>query len=278
MRRSDGIRARRQLAIAAVAGLLSFTSNVAPAAPVNLQSGISSVVINPTSDQAVTSWLVDGVSQMVLQGFYYRIGSVGGESAISTIPLVSQTLLNPSTLSVTYANGTFSIEATYSLLGGSPGSGEASLSEQIRITNLSGGALDFHFFQYADFDLNGTSAGDTVELGKNLQGFYNEAFQFEGATIADTVFTPGANLGQVGSFPDLLNAMNDSLPTTLNGDAGPLNNGDVTWALQWNRLIAAGSSLIIGIDKTLYAVPEPTAGSIAGLSMLLLAALKRSRR
>ena len=264
--------------MAAVSMLLSFAPLATHAASQKLYDNNSSVIINPTSDQAVTSWLVNGVSYMPLQGFYYRVGGVGGESAISTIPLVNQTLLSANSLSVTYANALFSLEATYSLVGGAPGSGEASLSEQIKVTNLSGSNLDFHFFQYADFDLAGTFTGDTVQLGKNLQGLYNEAFQYDGDTIADTVVTPGANFGQVSAFPVLLNELTDNLPTTLNGASGPLT-GDVAWAFQWDRVLAAGGSFIIGIDHAIYAapVPEPTTFAILGLSTLLFAINRRKR-
>ncbi|HYG22175.1 MAG TPA: PEP-CTERM sorting domain-containing protein [Verrucomicrobiae bacterium] len=271
---------KSQACLAAVSALVLAAPSPALAAPAKLTDSNSSLVINPTSDQLMTTWLVDGVSQLVLQSFYLRVGSVGGESALSTLPLISQSQPTANTLNVLYGNAMFSIETSYSLVGGSSGSGVSSVSEQVKITNLSGSALDFHFFQYADFDLAGSSANDTVQLGKNIQGFYNEALQFKPSNLGtvDTVLTSGANHGQVSSFPTILNSLNDGAPTTLNDNSGPMT-GDATWAFQWDRLIAAGDSFIIGIDKNLYLVPipEPSIFALGALGAAFMAMKRRNR-
>ena len=267
----------RQLALAALPAVFLASTPAEAASTYKLTDDNASVVINPGSDQLMTQWLVDGSSQLVLQGMYYRVGNVGGESALSTIPLLSQNQLNSSTLQVTYGNGIVQIETTYTLAGGTPGSGISSISEQVKIINLTGSSLDFHFYQYADFDLAGISSGDTVQIGQNLQGFYNEALQTKGplATV-DTVLTTGANRAQVGAFPGILNSLNDGSPTTLNNTVGPLT-GDVTWAFQWDRLIAAGGSVILDIDKNLSTLPIPEPSSIAfgALGIALLIAKRR---
>jgi hypothetical protein len=271
---------RRQMFLAALPAVLFTSALTAEAQTEKLNDGNSTVVINPSSGQLMTQWLVDGSSQLVLQGMYYRIGNVGGESALSTLSLISQNRLNGNTLQVTYGNGIVQIETTYTLAGGSAGSGTASISEQVKITNLTGNALDSHFFEYADFDLNGVSSGDTVQIGQNLQGFYNEALQTKGplATL-DTVLTTGANRAQVGSFPNLLNSLNDGSPTTLNNSTGPLS-GDVTWAFQWDRLIAAGGSLILDIDKNLVTqpIPEPSTFAFGALGLALLLGKRRVQK
>lgn len=274
-------RRTSRVSLAASAALLLAAPALASAAPSQekLTDGATSLVVSPGSDQLVTSWLVDGVSQMVLQSFYYRVGSIGGESALGMLPIINQTRLNASTLSVLYGNANFTVETTYSLSGGTPGSGNANLSEQVKISNLTGGSLNFHLFQYSDFDLSGTSAGDTVVIGQNLMGQYNEALQYKGVNvgISDTVVTPGATRAQAGFFPDIINSLNDGSPTTLNNNTGPAT-GDAVWAFQWELLIAAGTSVTIGIDKGLIAapIPEPTVLAL-GLVGAALAVARRRR-
>jgi hypothetical protein len=267
------------LVATSVAAFQIFSSSLS-AAPVNLVNGNSSVTINPTSDTLMTGWTVDGLTQLAQQGFWWRVGSTGGESSISTLPVVNQTL-SGSTLTVKYSNGQFSVETIYTLLGGSAGSGNSDIGEQIKIENLSGSALNFHFFQYTDFDLDGTALGDTVELGQNLQGLFNEALQIKGGVrYSDTVLSPGANHAEAGIFPSTLNQLNDANPTTLSGATGPVS-GDATWAMQWDKTIGVGGSLIISIDKNLYytvPIPEPTTYSLFTLGLVLLGIVRRHSR
>lgn len=260
--------------------LLSTLAVPAFAAPASLSDGNSSISVDPSTSHILTGWLVDGKNQLSMQSFWYRVGAIGGESALGTLALVDQVQASSSSLYVKYANGQFSVETTYSLVGGADGSGTANLSQQVKITNLSGSSLDFHFFQYSDFDLTGTSAGDTVQMGQNLQGNFNEALQTKaGGSLVDTVFTRGGTHGQAALFPTILNSLNDGSPTILNGNAGP-TTGDATWAVQWDQVIAAGGSLLIGIDNNiqLIPVPEPSAAALIPFGFAALFVVKRFRR
>lgn len=261
--------------------VLPFFLQLAPAsthgATFNLTDENSSVVVNTSTDQGMNNWTVDGQQQLFVQWFWYRAGSIGGEAPINTLPIVSESQTSASTLNVKYSNGQFSIETTYSLLGGSAGSGSSDMGEQVKIKNLTSAPLDFHFFQYTDFDLGGAGAGDSVQLGQNLQGLFNEALQIkDNVRFSDTVVTPGANHGEAGVFPATLIKLNDGSPTTLTDAAGPVV-GDATWAFQWDKVIAAGGTLIISIDKNIYVapVPEPTALSLVPLGLLLMGLAKR---
>jgi hypothetical protein len=152
------------------------------------------------------------------------------------------------------------------------------LSEQIRISNLSAGILDFHFFQYVDLDLFG-GGDDIVQLGKNLQNKFNEAFQIDGAaSFAETVTAPGANHAEAALTGVTLVALMDGNPTTLSDTlaAGP---GNVTWAFQWDFSLAPGASFLISKDlNMLVPVPEPSAFALAGLGVLMLGWMRRSRK
>jgi hypothetical protein len=241
------------------AALLGASSTESKAAPVfNLTDGNSSVTIDAGSTAGLNSWLVDGQNQAQQQWFWYRIGSSGGEAGINTIssPVSSQT--SPGQLTLSYVNPQVGLQLVYSLVGGAPGSASSDLSEQIKISNPGPAPLDFHFFQYVDFNLNGTTAGDSIQLGKNLQNKFNEAFQSEGSSVfAETVTAPGANHAESSVIGVTLASLTDANPTTLNDTttAGP---GNVTWAFEWDLSIASGGSVIISKDLNLI-VPEPSA-------------------
>ena len=152
------------------------------------------------------------------------------------------------------------------------GSGVADIGEAIRIKNTSGSSLDFHFFQYSDFDL-GCPGNDVIQLGKNLQGKFNEAAQSDGAVgLTETVVTPGANHGEAAFFNTTLVKLNDGVASVLSDNLNPVGPGDVTWAFQWDFTIAPGGSFLISKDKYLQIqnVPEPSSMLLALLGGILI--------
>jgi hypothetical protein len=229
--------------------------------------------VNAATQAGMFNWLVDGQDQLAQQWFWYRVGPTSAESAINTISAPVVTTPNARSLTLLYANSTLSVQVDYLLTGGAAGSGQSDISESIRITNSTQSPLDFHFFQYSDFDLSGSDSVQ-LKLGPNQ---YFLADQTGGSgTLAETVNTPAANHGEAGLFPATLNKLNDGIPTTLNDvtSAGP---GDATWALEWDVTIAANSSFLISKDKRLAVVPEPSTWALISLG-LITCALCRSRK
>ena len=245
------------------------------AAVITLVDNNSVAQIDPTTPAGMFNWFVDGQDQLTQQWFWYRVGTVNPEQPINTISAPILSLPDPRTLYTTYNNGLFSVEVDYILTGSSPGSGISDIGESIRISNLTGAPLDFHFFQYSDFDLLGTAGGDSVQLGQNLGGKYNEALQVDGSlALTETVVAPGATHGEVALFPVTLNKLNDGSATVLSDNAGPVT-GDATWALQWDLTIPAGGTALISKDKYLQIIPEPTSVTLVGFGLLALLAVRR---
>jgi hypothetical protein len=181
---------------------------------------------------------------------------------------------------VRYNNGSgLQIETRYSLDGGAAGSGSSDMAAQISITNLTGSPMDFHFFQYADFDLAG-GGGDSAVF-TNL----NAVQQFgPGTHLLESVVTPVPNHREIAFFPVTLNKLNDGVATTLSDTpigtvVGP---GDLAWANQWDVVIAPGATFQISTDTNLNAVPEPGLGSLLTVGIGLLGGLRfvqvRARR
>ena len=256
-----------------VAASLAMSAN---AQIVTLTDDNSIVRINAGSQAGVYQWQVDGTSALNQQWFWYRIGQ-NAEQPINAIGAPVITPASPYSAKLVYAaaNGSFDVQVTYTLQGGALGTGASDLSEMIKINNYSAAPLDFHFFQYSDFNLG---AADSVALSQNLSGkFFRSTQTFGAAELQETVVSPGANRGEVAATPFTLGRLNDGVATDLNNNVNAA--GDVSWAFQWDFTIAANSSAQIGKDKSLQVtpVPEPTTAALAGLGLALLMATVRRR-
>ena len=271
---------RRATKCLSAVGILAVCLVVAaPAsASVMLQDANSKAYFDVSSSAGLYEWLVDGTNHMFQQWFWYRVGPAGGEQPISALtldggPLVTDTNNDgfADTLYTRYLGAGFTIDLWYILAGGAPGSGTSDIGEIIRITNTSATAsLDFHFFQYADFNLNGTPGDDTIDI---LGG--NTAYQADPtAYVAETVVTPKPSHFEAALVPAILNLLSDGNPTTLSDipSAGP---GDVAWAFEWDKEIAPGRTLLISKDKNI--VPEPATMALMGTGLVIALVVRRKR-
>ena len=261
----------RSLKMALIAGSLA-ASGTASAAIIEMMHGNSTVNVDDQTGSAI-DWMVDNSNdQLYTQSYYYRIGSTGGESDLSSLMLTGSSLSTSTrSLELTYSSADFTIDILYGLTGGSAGSGSSVLSQDVTITNTSNTTLDIHFFQYNDFDLQGIG-GQFAE-----QTNANTVVQTYGTTqLTEQVGTPAPTAFQVDGYPTLDNLLNDSLTTNLNGQSS--YTGDATWAWQWDLLIAAGSSEAIGESMRLdgvSAVPVPAAVWLFGSGLLGLIGVAR---
>jgi len=254
--------------------LMLFGVPPASAAPYTLTNKNSVVTIDPGSPSGSYDWTVDGDNVLYQQWFWYRIGGTGGESPINTIatPVVTQ-FLGTRGIELTYTSPQLEVSVVYLLTGGTSGSHNSDIAETISITNLGTSPLDLHFFQYSDFDL-GPGLQDWVTITADKQ----KAKQLPvggGLSMSETVVTSSGGFepvshAEAGYYASTLNKLNDGVATTLNDVlvAGP---GDVTWAFQWDKTVAAGGSFIISKDKSIGpAVPEPAAILMLGTCVVLL--------
>lgn len=266
--------------VVASVALLGLTAVVLPRSAhgqiVTLAHQNAVAQVNVGSSGGMFNWVVDGVDQLNQQWFWFRVGNLGPEAAINTISAPVIATPDARTLYTTYNNGAFSVQVDYTLTGGLLGSGVSDIAETIRINNHTGNPLDFHFFQYCDFDLAGTAGGDATLLKFGPNAFY-VAQQTEGnIALEEQVNTPAATHGQAGFFPVVLNLLNDPNPTLLN-DNPAAGVGDTAYALQWDFILNPGDTFLISKDKRidLQAIPEPSILALVSLGLAAVASRKR---
>lgn len=228
------------------------------------------------------SWTVDGVNQLFGQRFFYREGLMTDEAAVDSLPLTGHQATDTNffddprldTIATRYSAASgLEFRISYHLRGGTLGSGTGDLAETINIQNNGNSPISLSFFQYVDFDLGGTIAGD---FGEIIGG--DSVYQYDttgNLAVNETVVTPAPNHFQMGQYPSIVNMFGDGLVTNLNDFGGPMGPTDITWAFQWDLNLNPGQSFIISKDKLLY-IPTPGAAALLGMGGLV--ATRRRRR
>lgn len=249
----------------------------ATAAPVILSDFGTSASIDLDSGAGMYSWTIGGQNQLNQQWFQYRIGTNTTAQPINLISAPTILANTANSLVTSYGNSQFTLTVSYILTGGSQGPGSADILETIIVDNHSGGVLDFHLFQYSDFNLLGTAGNDTVQfLGpdsvRQTEGLFGiqEGIIQPPATFAEAAFAgPGGTLGRLATIPGY----------DLNNNLGPIT-GDVTWAFQWDYEIQDNSSLQVYKDKTLIVpvIPEPTSLTLIGFGLTAFALVNKRRK
>jgi hypothetical protein len=241
-------------------------------ASVILADGNSQVSIDPTSlmlpsERGLNSWTVDGTEQLKQEWYWFRIGN-GPEQTIDSIGAPVVTQLGSNYVNIVYANNTVKMDLTLVLTGGEAGSHGADIAETFRVTNLTNSVLDFHAFEYNDFNLTGTPQDDTAQLLNSSTIFQSDLYHQ--VTVGAV---PIPTHWQIGTVPNILNALTDGLASNLSDGVASTDPTDAAFAFQWDKKIAARGTFIVSKDKLMEVgpVPEPSAiVAVLGAGVLFL--------
>lgn len=256
-----------------VLALLAMLGSASEAQIMMLQDLNSTVMVNPglPGQPLMSQWDVNGVPQLSPVGgvdYYFRVGSTGPEAQLNTLPLAGVHLSNSNpftdprndTASMLYSTGTFNVELKVSLQGGLGNSKWSDVAHQLRISNTGPEALDFHLFQYADFNLGGTplDTGVIYSPDEILQSDASGGWQ---VSVSEIV-TPDSSHWEIANAPTLWPSLNNSTTTVLNDSTGPIS-GDVEYAFQWDLVIQPGASFLL--SKDMLIIPEPSSIALLGV-------------
>ena len=223
----------------------------------------------------MTSYQVNGIQEVRNQWFYYRIGNLGPENPIEAIGGLTFSQSNARTLDLTYANAQYSARIVYTLTGGALGSGQSSLNQSITFLNKSTSSdLSLHFYDYSDFDLDATSAGQSLQFLTTAAPTLrtNKFTQTFGSSWLTTSLSSGTNFPshvEAALYNQTLAKLLDANPTTLNDVLGPVL-GDVTGTFQWDVTLPPEASLSISklITMQVTLVPEPSMVGLLALGLI----------
>ena len=257
---------KKLLILGAMTGVLSGFANAG--SPIDFTIRDGNALVHGTLADGLDTWSTDGIDDLFNQDYYWRIGGTSGESQIGDIGPGTITQMAANIVNVSYLHAAFRIDIYYSITGGATGSGTSDIGEIVRVTNLSNGALDFHLFEYDDFDINGVPGGDT---GWSVNS--STIAQSNGSRYISVGATPPPNAWQIVAYPTLLNSLNDATVTNLDNTGSGLGPTDVSFAMQWDRNIQAGGSFLMSKNKRVETVPEPA--TMAALGLGLAAVIRR---
>jgi hypothetical protein len=271
------MRPRRHLYVLCASLGLFCAAPPAAAAIYTLRDLNSVLTISDSDQRGAYSWTIDGVEVLYQQWFWYRVGNQP-EQSLDKLPLLGAATFGGLTcatcgLDLLYQGNGFTVQITYSLRGGEPGTGTADLGEQIRINNYCNTSLDLHFYQYSDFKQL-AAAPDTVDVDPTYYAV-TQAPLDKGLLKVETSVAQRPRHVEAGLETATLNRLNDGQPTLLN-DALTAGAGNGTWAFQWDKVIARRGSYLISTDTVVSAVPEP-ASLLLVLSASIIVARHRRR-
>ena len=270
------------IGVAAAAAMLA--GGIAPAEgsiiEYTLKDATSIVKIDATGGGGMHYWELGGKDHLETQWFWYRTAGMQQEEPIHTLTLdeahsgTSDTNFDgdDETAVIVYTSSSpaFTIDLTFVL--SCPTGNQAGILESIIITNNSGGELEMEFFQYADFNLDGTLDDTEVEITVNT------AVQQDGPIImSETVDTPGPDRTEVGLYSVTVDKLNDSFADNLDNSTGPIYDGNLTWAFQWHVVLPDGEAFTISKPKRLE-IPEPGAACLIALGFVAILARRKRLR
>lgn len=274
---------------AAVTGLVAAPRN-SSAEIVTLQNGNSIVKLAQLSSDntpdGLYSWSVDGTQVAAQQQFYFRqddtgpgvdLGTMSPSEATPPVVTLSTTGSGPANYaSISYQGPGFTLNARYELLGGSTGSDQSELIEQMIVTNVSTHSIPvFRMVDYTDLNLSPGGTSDTamanatgmqiIQTGAN-NTLANPSYTGLMAVATTSTMPNEFEVDGGGTGAGGLNSMIRS-GVGIPLDDNTNSSGDVAFAQEYDQTIAPGGSLVFSVATVISpTVPEPASSAAVLLS------------
>ncbi len=250
--------------------LMVVAAGSATANQITLVDGNASLQIDTSTALGAYGWTVNGVNHLSQQTTWYRLGTTGGEDLLASLAQTGLTVAGD-TATVQYTHPRFRIDATYVTHGGAPGT--ADIHQIYTVSNIGGGLLDLHLFQYNDFDVDGEFDNNQVSItGGNTA---TQTGPLGGTVVSVAGRSP--SLYEAAVYSHLLDGLSDLSPTALADVAGPIF-GDGTYAFEWDITLGPGGVTQFTLDTALHAIPEPATLALLVSGMALVSGRHRGNR
>lgn len=228
----------------------------------------------------------NGTDHMYQNWWWYRTNLDSAEKPLSDLVVTTSGGFSNVQLVFREAAGNLAdallIKLDYTLTGVS--ANNAYVNIQWSIENIYGQVpqpITVDFFAYSDFDLNGTSGGDTALSPLPVHVQYSE-----GNTVVDVIASQFDLVGyDIDNFPNLLNLLNDSAVYNVSGSSAS-GTGNMTNVFQWRATITPGQELRGSLTKVVTlgtpppgpVIPEPGTWALmlSGLAPVALRLRKKA--
>ena len=225
-------------------------------------------VDNATSSYTgLNSYTVDGIERAWQQWFWYRVGPAGGETSLDKLTKTTPSQPTPSSLLLTYTLASqFDISIHYELTPYLSGAGKAGLKKTVTITNTSTADLDYHLFEFSDYDLSET--GEVVGDNDNVEVINNKVYQngsqsSGGVTLVHESSLPPSKFDIDNGSGAVKGDLTDTEPSDFSNPQTPYSYGsDIQFVKQWDITIPAGQSVSFTITDSFYPTLPVTASVI----------------
>ncbi|QSV44630.1 MBG domain-containing protein [Geobacter benzoatilyticus] len=224
-----------------------------------LNRNTSATVDDATAFTGLYSFKVDGTELMYQQWFWYRVGATGGEASLETLGAPTSVVSTATSVSLTYTKaGEFTVKVQYQLTPYESGLYRADLKKTVTITNISAQPLDYHLFEYSDYEITqlATQADKVEVVGTRIYQTGPQTYADEGITLVHEA-TPSPTSfdfdnNQIYLYAELKDDAPSDFPspqTTYTTDA---EADDLQFANQWDLAIPVGGSKTIDITDKVY--------------------------
>jgi hypothetical protein len=216
-----------------------------------LSNGNSVIQINPTTQDGMFSWTVEGTNQMYQHWFWLRQDPGNTQSSFDQLGIPLGLVYTATSATLSYFPQGLDVTLSFTLKAGMTGSYASDDVETVSIQNTNNYSVGLHVYDYTDFDLAGEADGDTISFAASNMIVQ----QGKGMSATQYAQNPPADLWEATWYALTLDTIDDDAPAVLSDEIFPNESGDQTYAFQWDATLPAGQTLQINLTNSIRLAP-----------------------